>query len=324
MNSETRTYIQKSTSGSSVGRWLTLLVLLPLSLPVFSAEQKIDAQSELIPAPPGKADFQPPDESTIPNNEFGRMVKKGKSIFMDTQQLRGKYVGNGQNCVNCHLDRGRRPGSAPMWAAYVHYPAYRGKNHMVNTMGERIQGCFRYSMNGKKPPLDGEVVKSLETYFFWLAKKAPVGVNMKGRGYPKLQKPPKQPDIARGKMVFEAQCAICHGANGQGIRVKGHYVFPPLWGKDSYNWGAGMHRVNTAAAFIKANMPLSKPESLTLQQAWDVAMFVNSHDRPQDPRYNGSVAATKKKYHKHDCLYGDKVHGSILGANSPGNPLVKK
>ena len=40
-----------------------------------------------------------------------------------------------------------------------------------------------------------------------------------------------------------------------------------------------MHRVPTAAAFIKANMPLGQGGTLTDQQAWDVAAFMNSHSR---------------------------------------------
>jgi thiosulfate dehydrogenase len=62
------------------------------------------------------------------------------------------------------------------------------------------------------------------------------------------------------------------------------FTFPPLWGDDSYNAGAGMHRVETAAAFIKANMPLGQPNTLTDQQAWDVAALINSKPRPPDPR----------------------------------------
>ncbi|GHA91787.1 hypothetical protein GCM10007159_11630 [Modicisalibacter luteus] len=41
--------------------------------------------------------------------------------------------------------------SAPKWAAFGMYPAYRGKNDKVNTLAERIQGCFTYSMNGIPP-----------------------------------------------------------------------------------------------------------------------------------------------------------------------------
>ena len=57
------------------------------------------------------------------------------------------------------------------------------------------------------------------------------------------------------------------------------YVFPPLWGPDSFNDGAGMHRVLTAARFIKARMPFGQPD-LTDAQAFDVAAYINSQPRP--------------------------------------------
>lgn len=307
----------------NAGLLVPALLALALSAPVCAADKKIDYQAELKPAPPGKAEFQPPGEEAIPDNDFGKMVRYGEQLFTNTQTLRGKYVGNDLNCANCHLDRGRLADSAPMWAAYVHYPAYRKKNDKVNTMAERIQGCFTYSMNGTSPPIGSDEIKALETYFFWLAKDAPVGENMKGRGYPKLAKPAKEPDISRGKQVYETNCAVCHGADGQGQKAEGKTVFPPLWGKDSYNWGAGMHRVNTAAGFIKANMPLSKPNSLTDQEAWDVAAFINSHERPQDPRFAGNVEETRAKYHKHNGYYGKTVDGKVLGEGAYPNPLKK-
>lgn len=271
-----------------------------------------------------RPDFKPPSEDEIPENEFGAMIRRGKELFVNTQVLRGEFVGNGLTCANCHLDAGKLADSAPMWGAYVNYPAYRSKNKQVNTLAERIQGCFRYSENGAPPPADSDVIKALETYFFWMSKDAPVGVNIKGRGYPELPKPDKAPDVERGRQVFTAHCAICHGADGQGTQAEGQYVFPPLWGKDSFNWGAGMHRINTAAQFIKANMPLGQPGTLSDQQAWDVAAFINSHERPQDPRFQDSVAQTKAQYHDHQCHYGEKEHGVVLGAKSFPNPLKQK
>lgn len=77
-----------------------------------------------------------------------------------------------------------------------------------------------------------------------------------------------------------------------------------------------MHRINTAAAFIKESMPLGKGGSLTDEQAWNVAAYMNSRERPQDPRLvNGSVEETRKKYHANDGvnLYGVEVDGVVLG-----------
>lgn len=259
------------------------------------------------------APYAPPSEKDIPDNEFGKMVRLGKKIFTHTDKYAKKYVGNHLQCVNCHLDAGRLANSSPLWAAWVKYPAYRGKNKMVNTTQQRFQGCFRYSMNGTPPPANGKVLKALLSYSYWLAKGAPTGVDLPGRGYPKIKKPAKQPNFKRGKAVFMKDCAVCHGENGQGQRAGGEQVFPPLWGKYSYNWGAGMHRINTAASFIRANMPLGKGGTLSVQQSWDVAYFVNSHERPQDPRFNGSVKATDKKFHQHQCRYGDKFGNTVLG-----------
>jgi len=263
--------------------------------------------------------FAPPPEAELPNDDFGKMVRLGERIFMQTGTYARAYVGNQLNCVNCHLDAGRQADSAPLWAAFVHYPAYRKKTGEVDTLASRLQGCFQYSMNGKAPPADSEVITALQTYAFWLAKGAPVGTPMPGSGYPKLKKPPQAPDYARGEQVYAQNCALCHGADGQGQRVGDTQVFPPLWGPQSFNWGAGMHQLGNASAFIHANMPLGRGGSLTEQQAWDVAAFMNSHERPQDPRFTGSVAETRKKYHdSDDSLYGTTVNGHLLGSGVTG------
>ena len=116
--------------------------------------------------------------------------------------------------------------------------------------------------------------------------------------------------------VLEGNGGLFHGERVEGNAQNGNYVFPPLWGKDSFNWGAGMHRINTAAAFIRANMPLGKGGSLKVQQAWDVAYYINSHERPQDPRYKNDIKATKEAFHQHQCSYGEKVNKHLLGGGS--------
>jgi thiosulfate dehydrogenase len=95
-------------------------------------------------------------------------------------------------------------------------------------------------------------------------------------------------------------------------------VFPPLWGARSYNWGAGMSSVVNAAGFIKANMPLSQGNSLTDAEAWDVAAYIDSRERPQDPRFTGDLAATRKAHHDSPYdFYGQAVDGVTLGEGAP-------
>jgi thiosulfate dehydrogenase len=261
------------------------------------------------------AGFRPPPESAMPDGDYGKVVRLGEQVFTNTGKFAGRYVGNDLTCANCHLDAGRLADSAPLWAAFIHYPAYRSKTKQVDTLASRIQGCFRYSMNGKAPPQDDEIMTALQTYAFWLATGAPVGTAVPGSGYPRLKKPAQPPDFARGEAVYAQNCALCHGANGQGQRAGDRQVFPPLWGPRSFNWGAGMHQLGNASAFIKANMPLGQGGTLTDQQAWDVAAFMDGHERPQDPRFRGSVAQTRQQYHdSDDSLYGTTVNGHLLGS----------
>lgn len=259
--------------------------------------------------------FRPPSADSIPDDEFGKIVRQGEQIFINTQKNASQFVGNSLNCVNCHLDAGRKANASPLWAAYISYPAYRSKNKHVNTFAERLQGCFRFSMNGKAPAFGDPTLVALETYAYWLATGAPVGATLEGRGYPEVKKPAQPADYARGEKVYQQKCALCHGADGQGQVSAGKTVFPPLWGAKSFNWGAGMHDIKNAAGFIKANMPLGLGGALTDQEAWDVAIFMDSHERPQDPRFNGSVEETRQKYHDSPTsLYGKSFNGHVLGA----------
>ena len=269
--------------------------------------------------------FEPPSEADIPDGPAGDAIRLGMEIFKNTGTNASDHVGNSLSCANCHLDGGRRADSAPMWAAWVTYPLFRSKNNSMNTMEDRIKGCFTYSMNaqdsisGGPPPAGDDIYRNLQTYMHWLATGAATNVKPAGAGYPALELPEQGYDPARGEDVFQANCAACHGADGQGQQdANGRYTFPPLWGPQSYNWGAGMARVNTAAGFIKANMPLGQPGRLTDQQAWDVAAYLNSHERPKDPRQTGTVEEAAAKDHAgEETYYGKILNGVLLGTGTP-------
>lgn len=68
--------------------------------------------------------FSPPSDDAIPAGSFGEMVRAGERIFTETGAQARAFVGNDLRCASCHLDRGRLAGSAPLWAAYVAYPAF--------------------------------------------------------------------------------------------------------------------------------------------------------------------------------------------------------
>ena len=116
--------------------------------------------------------------------------------------------------------------------------------------------------------------------------EAPQGVRVAGMGLPPLRKPARAPDRAGRGGVRAATAPVPQGP-GSGRAADAPpgvgYEIPPLWGDDSFNSAAGMSRLETAAAFIRANMPIGtdyREPILTEQQAWDVAAFVTSQPRP--------------------------------------------
>lgn len=256
------------------------------------------------------------EEDDSINPELKKVIQKGHDLFTNTQQLRGEYVFNDMNCSSCHMGEGRMNWSGPVWPAITTLPDYRGKNDHVNSFEERLAGCFSFSMNGKPPAYGSDEMVALTAYHQWLASGAKVyETDIDGRGYGDLDKPEKDPSYKRGEELYAENCSVCHGEDGQGQKVKDQVQFPPLWGDHSFNWGAGMARLHTAAGFIKHNMPLGQPGSLSDQEAWDLAQFMNSQERPQDPRYEKSAEHTRKKYenfHQH-TMYGKKVNGKVLG-----------
>ena len=143
-------------------------------------------------------------------------------------------------------------------------------------------------MNGRALPLASPEMKGFLAYFKWVSTGIPDGAKLIGAGSMSVKEPQRAADLAHGEQVFAGVCAQCHGKDGQGQRADNGngYRYPPLWGPDSYNNGAGMARLLTTAAFVKHNMPFGTTyvsPLLTDEEAYDVAGFVDSADRPQRP-----------------------------------------
>ncbi|HHZ88802.1 MAG TPA: c-type cytochrome [Chromatiaceae bacterium] len=258
----------------------------PLEVRPTLVQPAVSLPTNLVTVPvvnPGEF-FMPPNFDDIPDDKTGDMVRLGRNIFTNTQEYGARYVGNGLNCVSCHLSEGRQPYAGPLWAAVGMFPISRNKNRRVVTYEERIQDCFKYSLDGIAPTVDSPEMIALVTYSKWLATGVPIGVSMPGRGFATIKKT-HDPDSIDGEIVYRNKCAMCHGDNGEGQKhADGSYMFPPLWGLDSFNRAAGMNKVKTAATFIKANMPLGSGYTLSDDEALDVAVYMWIHFRPDDPR----------------------------------------
>ena len=216
-----------------------------------------------------------PDPATIPQGPLGDSIRLGKQIFNNTPKYAGKYVGNKLSCTHCHIDGGTVSKGMPMVGLPGIFPMYRDREKTVITFEERIEQCFQRSEFGHRVPNDSPEMTGLVAYSQWLSKDQVTGKPFSGRGLVDL--PELNGDAEKGGKIYEEQCAVCHGENGEGKLP----VAPALWGPDSYSDGAGMNQIPKMAAFVQHNMPQNMPDSLTPQESYDVATYV--HSKPHTP-----------------------------------------
>ncbi len=266
------------------------------------------------------AKWTQPKIETVGNDPLGQLIKYGYALMTDTADLIGpaaadpakRYSGNNLSCQNCHLQGGAQPFAMPLVGVWGQFPQYRGREGQIGTLEERVNGCMERSMNGRPLPLESREMKAFLAYAKWISTGVPDGAKLVGAGTLGVKEPARAADPANGARVFTAVCAQCHGADGLGQRAaKGNgYQFPPLWGPDSYNDGAGMTRVLTAAAFVRHNMPFGTTFDspvLSDDEAYDVAAYINSKERP---RATGVEQDYPNKLQKPvDSPYGPYVDG---------------
>ena len=228
----------------------------------------------------GKPSIKMPDESTIADDEYGAAVRRGLQLANHTYKELPNNVGNQLNCTSCHLGNGSEAYAAPWNNMPSVYPIYRSRAGRVNTIQERINGCFERSMNGKALDLDSDDMNAMVSYMSWLSQDMPFGVSPEGRGFVKVNKE-LEPNPETGKKLFAEKCSVCHGADGEGqYNDDGTYLYPAVAGDKSFNDGAGMARTYTAAAFIKGKMPFGQGNTLSDQEAVDIAAYFTHLPRP--------------------------------------------
>jgi thiosulfate dehydrogenase len=238
--------------------------------------------------------WTPPEIASAGVDPFGQLVKRGRALFTDTANQLGpaaadpakRFAGNNLTCESCHLQAGTQPYAMPLVGIWGQFPQYRAREGAVVALEDRINGCMERSMNGRALPLESDEMKAFAAYMRWLSTGVPDGAKLVGAGTLQIREPARAADPVRGSRVFAATCAACHGADGLGVRAGSGagYQFPPLWGPDSFNNGAGMSRLLTAAAYAKHNMPFGTTFAapvLTDDDAYDVAGFLVSQPRPE-------------------------------------------
>ncbi len=232
-----------------------------------------------------------PDIASLTDISQKSQLEYGKALISHTADFFGpngkvsKNATNGMNCQNCHLDAGTKVFGNNYSAVYASYPKYRARSGTVENIYKRVNDCFARSLNGQALDTAAKEMQAMVAYINFVGKNVPKGEKPKGSGFKDMVFLDRAADPVTGKLVYGQKCANCHQANGEGVLnpEKTAFTFPPLWGKKSYNSGAGLYRLSNFAKYAKYNMPLGASHSnpqLSDEEAWDVAAFVNSQPRP--------------------------------------------
>jgi thiosulfate dehydrogenase len=194
------------------------------------------------------------------------LIARGEALFAHTVDSLPGNARSALTCSSCHRSAGRDATALPLYGVSSRYPRFIARAGRVASIEDRVNFCFTRSLAGRRLRDTTYAMRAMVAYLTSLGPSAAVldttAVSTPG-------------DSARGAVLFIAQCVRCHGVDGLGT-----VVAPPLWGPRSYNIGAGMARVTRAATFIRHAMPADRPGSLSVQDAADLAVFVDRHARP--------------------------------------------
>jgi thiosulfate dehydrogenase len=238
-----------------------------------------------------------PEIGALPDDANGRLVRHGRDLITATYAHIGpevpdaakRFAGNNLACSNCHLHAGTKKFGIPLYGIFDEFPRYGARSGTVVTIEDRLNSCMTRSMNGR-PLLEGSPeMHALVAYIKFLSTGVPARVVLPGLGAGRMPELDRAADPARGRTIYANACAACHGPDGKGVRrslptVDLGYLMPPLWGSDSFNDGAGMARLITAANFLHFNMPHGADylnPQLSVEDAWDVAAHVIAQSRPR-------------------------------------------
>lgn len=290
-------------SGGRANRMLGAFTAFTITSSLLGLALALPAAAQGVPPAPAPdkpvidRTWSPPDIGALADDINGKLIRRGRDLFTATYAHIGpnvtdpakRFAGNNLACGNCHLQAGTKKFGLPVYGLKNAFPAYSARLGADITLPDRLNSCMLRSMNGRALPIDSPEMKAFVGYIDYLSRGVPPGEKLTGYGAGDMPELDRAADPARGKVVYAKTCALCHGPDGAGLRRSAPwtdlgYQVPPLWGSESFNNGAGMNRLITAANFLRTNMPHGTDyvnPQLSVEEAWDAAAYMVAQPRPQ-------------------------------------------
>jgi thiosulfate dehydrogenase len=291
--------------------WILVIGVAYLCYSDYCAQKAVihASRTGLMPVFDKNKVWEAPDIYLAETDNNAELIAYGSDLIANTQD----YFGpnglvcpnsiNGMNCQNCHLDAGTKPFGNNYFGVASTYPQMRARSGSLETIPKRVNDCFQRSLHGQPLDSSSREMQAIVAYMHWLGTGVPKGEKPRGAGLVEVPFLDRAADPQRGRIIYTAKCASCHGTDGQGLPMpERSRNYPPLWGERSYNEGAGLFRLSRFAGYVKANMPFGatyQNPQLSDEEAWDVAAFVNSQPRPAHPFLKTDWPKVEKKPFDH-------------------------
>src|SRR5690606_16938072 len=148
---------------------------LPVALAMLAA-LAAPAAAQYLNAPVDPT-WSVPEIGALPDDEHGRLVRRGRDLVTATYAHIGpavpdaskRYAGNNLACTNCHLHAGTKKFGLPLWGLRDRFPQYSARSGSEITIEDRVNSCMLRSMNGKVLPNDSAEMQAFVAYIKFLS-----------------------------------------------------------------------------------------------------------------------------------------------------------
>jgi thiosulfate dehydrogenase len=331
--------------GTVINKLILVIIVLLLTLilmPIFIYQQnkpKKAAEASVTtsrnspePIIPTENYWIAPDVNTITDPAQKIAVEYGKELIAHTAKYLGpngsvSKISNGLNCQNCHLQAGTAVYGNNYGSVASLYPKFRARSGGTENIYKRVNDCFERSLNGKALDTASKEMQAIVAYINFLGTNVTKGEKAIGSGFKDLDFLDRAADPAKGLLVYKSKCQSCHQDNGEGLlnADKTEFAFPALWGKNSFNDGAGLYRISNFAKYVKYNMPQGTTHEnpqLTDDEAWDVSAYVVAQKRPHISVPKDWPDISKKPVDHPFGPYADKFT-AVQHKYGPFKPIVE-
>ena len=131
-----------------------------------------------------------PEVGALPDDDYGRLVRRGRDLITATYAHIGpqvadpakRFAGNNLACSDCHLEAGTKKFGLPVFGLYGDFPHYSARAGAEISVEDRVNACMTRSLNGRALPADTPEMRAFVAYIKIPVDRRAAGAAAAGTG----------------------------------------------------------------------------------------------------------------------------------------------